>query len=195
MIEYMSMHACKQVFISLFAHSCVTVTVCTVLPPHLLMPACNQTARSASAWDLKLTARSWLWRATLISFSQFSATVSRPRMVRLGVWCAGAQWSILIVVFCSILVPSPTHAYIYAVSILGAVAHGLIHFTDKSDPSNSPGEITSILMYVLFWQHYSNMTSMLFEDLPALFGAPLPKEGLMVSRLLENGVHTEKHNS
>lgn len=44
-------------------------------------------------------------------------------------------------VFCSILVPSPTHAYIYA--------------------------------------HYSNMTSMLFEDLPALFGNPLPKDGLM----------------
>ncbi|XP_068457372.1 E3 ubiquitin-protein ligase RNF167 [Clinocottus analis] len=62
-------------------------------------------------------------------------------MARHGVWCAGARLSVLGVVFCSILVPSPTQAYIYA--------------------------------------HYSNMTSMLFEDLPALFGAPLPKDGLM----------------
>uniref|UniRef100_A0A673MXD1 RING-type E3 ubiquitin transferase n=1 Tax=Sinocyclocheilus rhinocerous TaxID=307959 RepID=A0A673MXD1_9TELE len=29
------------------------------------------------------------------------------------------------------------------------------------------------------YAHYSNMTSMLFEDLPALFGPPLPKDGLM----------------
>ncbi|XP_043075920.1 E3 ubiquitin-protein ligase RNF167 [Puntigrus tetrazona] len=29
------------------------------------------------------------------------------------------------------------------------------------------------------YAHYSNMTSMLFEDLPALFGSPLPKDGLM----------------
>ncbi|XP_067293775.1 E3 ubiquitin-protein ligase RNF167 [Pseudorasbora parva] len=29
------------------------------------------------------------------------------------------------------------------------------------------------------YAHYSNMTSMLFEDMPALFGSPLPKEGLM----------------
>ncbi|XP_051548084.1 E3 ubiquitin-protein ligase RNF167-like [Myxocyprinus asiaticus] len=28
------------------------------------------------------------------------------------------------------------------------------------------------------YAHYSNMTSMLFEDLPALFGSPLPKDGL-----------------
>lgn len=41
-------------------------------------------------------------------------------------------------------------------------------------------EIMSILMYLLFLQHYSNMTTMLFEDLPALFGPPLPKDGLMV---------------
>lgn len=58
-----------------------------------------------------------------------------------GVWDTGARLSVLVVVFCSILVPSPTEAYIYA--------------------------------------YYSNMTSMLFEDLPALFGAPLPKDGLM----------------
>ncbi|TNN72455.1 E3 ubiquitin-protein ligase RNF167 [Liparis tanakae] len=58
-----------------------------------------------------------------------------------GVWDKGARLSVLVVVFCSILIPSPTEAYIYA--------------------------------------HYSNMTSMLFEDLPALFGAPLPKDGLM----------------
>uniref|UniRef100_G3QAN2 RING-type E3 ubiquitin transferase n=1 Tax=Gasterosteus aculeatus TaxID=69293 RepID=G3QAN2_GASAC len=29
------------------------------------------------------------------------------------------------------------------------------------------------------YAHYSNMTSMLFEDLPAFFGPPLPKDGLM----------------
>ncbi|KTG39278.1 hypothetical protein cypCar_00016876 [Cyprinus carpio] len=29
------------------------------------------------------------------------------------------------------------------------------------------------------YAHYSNMTSMLFEDLPALFGPPLPKDGLV----------------
>ncbi|XP_026111028.1 E3 ubiquitin-protein ligase RNF167-like [Carassius auratus] len=28
------------------------------------------------------------------------------------------------------------------------------------------------------YAHYNNMTSMLFEDLPALFGSPLPKDGL-----------------
>jgi len=39
----------------------------------------------------------------------------------------------------------------------------------------------SVLMHILSLQYYSNMTSMLFEDLPALFGAPLPKDGLMVS--------------
>ncbi|XP_030648861.1 E3 ubiquitin-protein ligase RNF167 [Chanos chanos] len=35
----------------------------------------------------------------------------------------------------------------------------------------SPGE-------AYIYAHYSNMTSMLFEDLPALFGSPLPKDGL-----------------
>ncbi|KAG7484035.1 hypothetical protein MATL_G00044980 [Megalops atlanticus] len=29
------------------------------------------------------------------------------------------------------------------------------------------------------YAHYSNRTSMLFEDLPALFGSPLPKDGQM----------------
>nr|XP_020454640.1 E3 ubiquitin-protein ligase RNF167-like [Monopterus albus] len=61
-------------------------------------------------------------------------------MVDLGVWGMGARLSVLVLVFISLLVPSPTHAYIYA--------------------------------------HYSNMTTMLFEDLPALFGSPLPKDGL-----------------
>ncbi|XP_035521934.1 E3 ubiquitin-protein ligase RNF167 [Morone saxatilis] len=82
----------------------------------------------------------------------------RPRMVHLGVWRVGARWSVLIVFFSSVLVPSPTHAYIYA--------------------------------------HYSNMTSMLFEDLPALFGDPLPKDGLtgvlVVSRPL-NGCTAIDH--
>ena len=41
-------------------------------------------------------------------------------------------------------------------------------------------EIVPILMYLLFLQHYRNMTSMLFEDLPALFGPSLPKDGLKV---------------
>ncbi|AWP00203.1 putative serrate RNA effector molecule -like [Scophthalmus maximus] len=62
-------------------------------------------------------------------------------MVHIGVWRVRAQLNVAILVFCCLLVPSTTHAYIYA--------------------------------------HYSNMTSMLFEDLPALFGSPLPKEGLM----------------
>ena len=35
---------------------------------------------------------------------------------------------------------------------------------------------------------------MLFEDLPALFGSPLPKDGLMV-RELKDAVHTEKYQS
>ncbi|KAG7223254.1 hypothetical protein INR49_015610 [Caranx melampygus] len=61
-------------------------------------------------------------------------------MKHLGVWSVGTQLMVPILLICSILVPSPTHAYIYA--------------------------------------HYVNMTSMLFEDLPALFGAPLPKDGL-----------------
>ncbi|XP_053297428.1 E3 ubiquitin-protein ligase RNF167 [Pleuronectes platessa] len=51
------------------------------------------------------------------------------------------QLNVAVLVFCSVLVPSPALAYIYA--------------------------------------HYDNMTSMLFEDLPALFGSPLPKDGLM----------------
>lgn len=96
-------------------------------------------------------------------------------MVHLGVSCVGAGWSVLIVVFCSVLVPSPTHAYIYAVSDQGT--HRLWWALAKSMVCL---EIMSVLMYILFWQHYSNMTSMLFEDLPALFGATLPKDGLMV---------------
>ncbi|KAM9846321.1 E3 ubiquitin-protein ligase RNF167 isoform 1-T2 [Aulostomus maculatus] len=72
-----------------------------------------------------------------------------------AVWWMGTRLSVLVLMFCGILVPTPTHAYIYA--------------------------------------HYSNMTSILFEDLPALFGSPLPKEGLMgvlvVSRPL-NGCTT-----
>lgn len=62
-------------------------------------------------------------------------------MVHLGVCRIGTRLSVLPLIFCCMLVPSPTHAYIYA--------------------------------------HYSNMTSMLFEDLPALFGSSLPKDGLM----------------
>jgi len=38
-----------------------------------------------------------------------------------GVWDTGARLSVLVVVFCSILVPSPTEAYIYAVSNLQAL--------------------------------------------------------------------------
>ncbi|XP_077062816.1 E3 ubiquitin-protein ligase RNF167 [Siphateles boraxobius] len=33
--------------------------------------------------------------------------------------------------------------------------------------------------HAYIYAHYSNMTSMLFEDLPSLFGSPLPKDGLM----------------
>ncbi|KAM4620579.1 E3 ubiquitin-protein ligase RNF167 [Polymixia lowei] len=33
--------------------------------------------------------------------------------------------------------------------------------------------------HAYIYAHCNNMTSMLFEDLPALFGSPLPKEGLM----------------
>lgn len=46
-------------------------------------------------------------------------------MVHLGEWCVGAHWSVFMVFFCGVLVPSPTHAYIYAVSNLGALACGL----------------------------------------------------------------------
>ena len=46
-------------------------------------------------------------------------------MVHTGVWCVGARLSVLIVLYCSVLLPSPTHAYIYAVSNLGALAHVL----------------------------------------------------------------------
>ena len=54
---------------------------------------------------------------------------------------------------------------------------------------------TSVIYFcVCFWQHYSNTTPMLFEDLPALFGSPLPKDGLMV-RELKDAVHTEKYHS
>uniref|UniRef100_A0A1A8KKP0 RING-type E3 ubiquitin transferase n=1 Tax=Nothobranchius kuhntae TaxID=321403 RepID=A0A1A8KKP0_NOTKU len=59
-------------------------------------------------------------------------------MAPCGVWW-GSQLSV-IWIFCSMLVPAPTHAYIYV--------------------------------------HYNNMTSALFEDLPALFGPSLPKGGL-----------------
>ncbi|XP_013862158.1 E3 ubiquitin-protein ligase RNF167 [Austrofundulus limnaeus] len=62
-------------------------------------------------------------------------------MVHLGVWRLETQLNVLILGFCSILIPSPTHGYIYA--------------------------------------HFNNMTSILFEDLPAIFGPSLPKEGLM----------------
>ncbi|XP_076867675.1 E3 ubiquitin-protein ligase RNF167 [Brachyhypopomus gauderio] len=33
--------------------------------------------------------------------------------------------------------------------------------------------------HAFIYAHYSNMTSMLLEDLPALFGSPLPNDGLM----------------
>ncbi|XP_061595830.1 E3 ubiquitin-protein ligase RNF167 [Cololabis saira] len=58
-----------------------------------------------------------------------------------GGWCMGTQLSVLILFFCSILVPTPANAYIYV--------------------------------------YYNNLTSMLFEDLPALFGPALPREGFM----------------
>uniref|UniRef100_A0A1A7YIR1 RING-type E3 ubiquitin transferase n=1 Tax=Iconisemion striatum TaxID=60296 RepID=A0A1A7YIR1_9TELE len=61
-------------------------------------------------------------------------------MAPCGVWCMVSQLTV-VWIFCSILVPAPTHAYIYV--------------------------------------HYNNMTSALFEDLPALFGPSLPKGGLM----------------
>ncbi|RXN15912.1 E3 ubiquitin-protein ligase RNF167-like protein [Labeo rohita] len=50
------------------------------------------------------------------------------------------------------------------------------------------------------YAHHSNMTSMLFEDLPALFGPPLPKDGLMVFHAQQAGfsaaiVHNMYSNS
>ncbi|KAK5858332.1 hypothetical protein PBY51_002479 [Eleginops maclovinus] len=62
-------------------------------------------------------------------------------MAHLGVLSAGAPLRVLVMFFCCLMVPVPTHAYIYA--------------------------------------YYRNVTSMLFEDLPALFGSPLPKDGIM----------------
>ncbi|XP_017292452.1 E3 ubiquitin-protein ligase RNF167 [Kryptolebias marmoratus] len=62
-------------------------------------------------------------------------------MGQLGGWCLGTLLNFLILVFCSTLIPSPTHAYIYA--------------------------------------HCNNMTTILFDDLSAFFGPPLPKEGVM----------------
>lgn len=105
---------------------------------------------------------------TVLSF-----IVKRPKMAHHGVWCPGAQWSVLAVVLCSVLVPSPTQGYIYAVSNLQTSTMNVI-------PWILLCECTSVLIHMLFLQHYSNMTSMLFEDLPAFFGPPLPKDGLMV---------------
>uniref|UniRef100_A0A3P9HHE7 E3 ubiquitin-protein ligase RNF167 n=1 Tax=Oryzias latipes TaxID=8090 RepID=A0A3P9HHE7_ORYLA len=64
----------------------------------------------------------------------------KPSMVHLGVWRMGTHVSTLTLILCTVLVPSPTQAYIYVNS--------------------------------------KNMSSMLFEDLPALFGARLPTGGL-----------------
>ncbi|KAM6907792.1 E3 ubiquitin-protein ligase RNF167 [Xenentodon cancila] len=58
-----------------------------------------------------------------------------------GGLCMRTRLSVLVLVCCSILVPTPTNAYIYV--------------------------------------YYNNLTSMLFEDLPALFGPPLPRDGFM----------------
>ncbi|XP_068600685.1 E3 ubiquitin-protein ligase RNF167 [Brachionichthys hirsutus] len=63
-------------------------------------------------------------------------------MNHFGGWCMGPRWSVFALLFWSVIIPSATHAYIYA--------------------------------------HHGNTTSfLLFEDLPALFGASLPKDGLM----------------
>lgn len=88
-------------------------------------------------------------------------------MADLGVRCV-----VLAVVLCSVLLPSPTHGYIYAVSRLKA-SHMIPQIL-------LIGRRCQLLCVCVCWQHYSNMTTMLFEDLPALFGAPLPKDGLMV---------------
>lgn len=44
-------------------------------------------------------------------------------MVQLGCRCMGTRLSVLLLVFCSILLPLPTDAYIYAVSRIGVLNH------------------------------------------------------------------------
>lgn len=41
------------------------------------------------------------------------------------------------------------------------------------------GILVSSLTHAFIYAHFSNRTSALFEDLPALFGSPLPNDGLM----------------
>ncbi|KAL7838064.1 hypothetical protein AOLI_G00264680 [Acnodon oligacanthus] len=56
-------------------------------------------------------------------------------------------------------------------SCLGAPL-GVVTFTLCCILAPSPGQ-------AFIFAHYGNMTSMLLEDLPALFGSPLPKDGVM----------------
>lgn len=95
----------------------------------------------------------------------------QPRMAHLAVWWKRTRLSVFLLAFSCMYFPSPTHAYIFVVSKIKA-----LHFTS----CNHVFLFHSCCVFA--WQRYKNQTDLMFEDLPALFGPSLPKQGLMVRR-------------